>query len=420
MGRGEEGAEADAVVGLFFGLDVADGVEAGDEVVAVVGDEKIVGVEGVGDEFEAVVHEGFEAFAGVGADEAGVGIEEAGAEELVFGGGVDFIEDGDDAFGVGVEFFEDGEGGGVVGGDVGGGDVEDVDEEVGDDGFFEGGFKGFDEAVGEAADEADGVGDEEFLSATEDELTGGGVEGGEEFVFGEDVGAGEGVEEGGFAGVGVADDGGGGDGDALAFVALDAALFADVAEFAFEAGDAVVDEAAVLFELGLAFAAHAALAALAGEVGPGAGEAGEGILHAGEGDLEDGFAGLGAVGEDIEDDLFAVDDGDFGEFFPVALLGGGEGVVEDDEVGFEFFGAGDDGVGFAGAEEGGGGGLAEGDEFAAYDADAEVGDEFVEFFEEVGAFAGGHLGGLDADEEGAFAAVGVGGSIVEEVGHREG
>jgi hypothetical protein len=43
---------------------------------------------------------------------------------------------------------------------MGGGGVDDVDEEVGEDGFFEGGAEGLDEIVGQIADEADGVGEQ--------------------------------------------------------------------------------------------------------------------------------------------------------------------------------------------------------------------------------------------------------------------
>jgi hypothetical protein len=43
---------------------------------------------------------------------------------------------------------------------VGVADVEDVEEQVGVDGFFERGLEGGDEVVGQVADEADGVGEE--------------------------------------------------------------------------------------------------------------------------------------------------------------------------------------------------------------------------------------------------------------------
>ena len=122
----------------------------------------------------------------------------------------------------------------------------------------------------------------------------------------------------------------------LALLALGLALLADVFEFALAAVDADVGEAAVDFDLFLAHAAGraaalaAAGAALAVEVAPHPREAGQGVLHAGEFDLEAGFLGLGALGEDIENHLLAVDHAEVGEFFPLALLGWGEAVVDDD------------------------------------------------------------------------------------------
>ena len=420
MGRGEAAVDADAFVFLLFALDVAERVELGDDVVARVWDEEFGGAELVGDLFDAAVLEAVEVFAGEGADEEGVGHELAGALAEGVGRGVVFVEDGDDRLVGGAEFAEHAEGGGVVFFEVGVGDVDHVYQEIGYDDFLERGLERIDETVREAADETDGVGDEEFLISAQEELARGGVERGEEFVFGEDVGAGEFVEQRGFASVGVADDGGSWDRDALAFVALDAALFLDGYELVFELCDAVADETAILFELGFAFAAHAAAAAaLTGQVRPGAGEPRKRILHAGESDLENGFAGAGAVGEDIEDDFFAVDDGDAGEFFPVALLSGREGFVDDDEISAELFGLGDHLLGLAAAEKGGGRGDAEVDEFAADDADVKIFDELVKFFEELGGLTGLHVVGLDAEEEGAFAAFGVvgGRSRIEEVGH---
>ena len=408
--------DEDAFVAAFFELHVAGGVEFRNHVVAGVGHEEFHGVEGIGDLLEAGGDELVEIFSAASGEEDRVGDKEVGAVEGGFIGGVHFIEDGEDGFIDGAEFLEDGEGGLVVLDDVGVGDVEDVDQEIGEDDFFERGLEGFDETVGQAADETDGVGDEELLVAAELKLAGGGVEGREEFIFGENGGAGEGVEEGRFAGVGVADDGGGGDGDALAFLALGGALFADVDELALEGDDAVVDEAAVLLELGFALAAHAAGTALAGEMAPSAGEAREGILHAGEGDLEDGLAGLGTVGEDLEDDFLAVDDGEFGEFFPIALLSGREGLVENDDVAALGFGEFDEFLGLAAAEEGGGGRDAELNELGADDGELEVFDELGEFGEELGAFAGGHRFGLYADKEGAFDFFWA--FVFEEIGHQ--
>jgi hypothetical protein len=83
-------------------------------------------------------------------------------------------------------------------------------------------------------------------------------------------------------------------------------------ELVLQVGDAVAHDAAVLLELGLALAAEGAPAALAGKVGPGAGQAGQRILHAGQRHLQHGLAGVRPVGENLEDHLLAVDDGEAG------------------------------------------------------------------------------------------------------------
>jgi len=63
-----------------------------------------------------------------------------------------------------------------------------------------------------------------------------------------------------------------------------------------------------------------------------------------------GLLGLGAAGEDVQDDFLAVDDGQFGEFFPVALLAGAEIDVENDDIGLDTEGHGLDLLGLARAE----------------------------------------------------------------------
>ena len=135
---------------------------------------------------------------------------------------------------------------------------------------------------------------------------------------------------------------------------------------------------------------------------PRAGEAGQRILHAGEGNLEDGLAGLRAVGEDLENDLLAIDDGEFGEFFPVALLGGGQGLVEHDHVAALGLGEVDQFFGLAAAEEGGGGGDAELNQFGADDREFEIFDQLGELGQELGPFTLRHRFGLHAHEKGAF------------------
>ena len=113
--------------------------------------------------------------------------------------------------------------------------------------------------------------------------------------------------------------------------------------------------------------------------------------------MEDGFARLGAVGEDLEDHFLAVDDGQFGEFLPVALLGGREGFVEDNDVAAFGFCEFDQLFCFAAAKERGGGSGTELDELGSDDRELQIFDQFGEFIEELSAFAGGHVFGLNAD-----------------------
>ena len=60
---------------------------------------------------------------------------------------------------------------------------------------------------------------------------------------------------------------------------------------------------------------------------------GQRVFQLGQLDLQLGFDGAGAGGEDVEDQLAAVEHLELGRFFQVADLGGGQVVVEDDDVG---------------------------------------------------------------------------------------
>jgi hypothetical protein len=188
----------------------------------------------------------------------------------------------------------------------------------------------------------------------EAESAGGGIEGGEEFIFGDHFSAGEGIEEGGFAGVGVTDDGSERPEMAAAAGALGGSLAADQVEVLDDSGDSVLDTAAVGFELGFAVAAHADAAFLSGEMGPEAGEAREEMLELGQFDLEFAFAGAGALGEDVEDEGSAVEHFAFEEAFEVSALGRRQFIVEDDGIDFVTSAEIGELAGFTGADEGGG------------------------------------------------------------------
>jgi hypothetical protein len=83
-----------------------------------------------------------------------------------------------------------------------------------------------------------------------------------------------------------------------------------------------------------------------------------------------------AIGEDLEDHLLAVDDGESREFLPVALLGGCQRLVEDDDL--RAFGTGHFGKlrRLAAADQEFWSGRAQVDQGAARDGDPEVLDQF--------------------------------------------
>ena len=69
------------------------------------------------------------------------------------------------------------------------------------------------------------------------------------------------------------------------------------------------------------------------QVSPHAPEAREEVLELCEFDLVAGLGGARAAGEDVQDQLGAVNDLAVGDFFEVANLGGAEVHVEDDHIG---------------------------------------------------------------------------------------
>ena len=238
----------------------------------------------------------------------------------------------------GIDLGEDAEDFGDLSGGLVGRDIDDMEDEVGVGDLFEGGAEGLDEGSGEVADEADSIGKENSAAGGEGERADGGIEGGEHAGVGENSGGGDAIEESGFAGVGVTGQRNSGDGDSDAALAMQEAAGADIFEVSFEFLDTDGNAAAVGFELGFTGTAGADAAALAGEGDALTGEAGEDVFELGEFDLQATFGGAGATGEDIEDELGAVNDANADGPFEIALLGGGEIVINDDDVGLGGFG----------------------------------------------------------------------------------
>ena len=150
------------------------------------------------------------------------------------------------------------------------GDVDDVQQQVGACGFFEGGGEGGDEFVRQVADEADGVSHEDGLRSGVVEFAPGRVEGGEELVLRIDIRFGQRVEQRRFAGVGVTGERDGRDAAPQPRLAVFFALFLHARKAALQLFDARGEQAAVGFELRFAGAAQADAAFLPLQVRPAA------------------------------------------------------------------------------------------------------------------------------------------------------
>ena len=209
--------------------------------------------------------------------------------------------------------------------------VHDVQQQPGLPGLFQRRLERGDQMVRQVADEADRVAEQDAAPLLDVPLAGARVERREELVLDVDAGPGQGVHERALAGVGVADQRDGMFLAAAGHLALLARLH--LVQAVLEVADAQLDEPAVLFELRFAGAARADAGGGAAQVGPHLAQARQGVLELGQFHLEAGLGGAGAGGEDVEDQLAAVEDLDLGRFFQVADLRRRQVVVEEDDVG---------------------------------------------------------------------------------------
>jgi hypothetical protein len=161
----------------------------------------------------------------------------------------------------------------------------------------------------------------------------GGVERREQLIRGERAGAGEAIEQRRLARVRVADERNGSHCGSPPRAALGGALADDLSQAFVQHLDACSQQAAVGLELLFARAAQTDAAFLALEVGPASDEAGELMLDLGELDLQFAFCALRAQREDVEDERRPVDDAAVECALEIALLGAGQRMIEDDQIG---------------------------------------------------------------------------------------
>ena len=187
--------------------------------------------------------------------------------------------------------------------------VDDLDQDVGAVDLLEGRPEGVHELVRQLVDEPDGVGDDRGLAVAELDLAAGRVERREQLVLGQgDLGADQRVEQGGLAGVRVADDADGRPQPSVASARRGLALLADLLDALLHLGDPGPDDPPVRLELALARTARADAALRPRQVGPQLGQPRQLVFELGELDLEAALVGLGVQREDVEDQPAAVDD----------------------------------------------------------------------------------------------------------------
>ena len=102
--------------------------------------------------------------------------------------------------------------------------------------------------------------------------------------------------------------------------------------FVFDLLDPAGDAPPVRFQLGLARTSRADSAAQPRHLHAVAGQPRQQVVQLGEFHLQAAFPGVGARGEDIENQLGSIDDFRVERLFQVALLGGSQVVVEDHDI----------------------------------------------------------------------------------------
>ena len=196
-----------------------------------------------------------------------------------------------------------------------------MDDDVGCAHLLERGAKGGDERCRQIGDEADRVGQDRRAAMGQFDKAHGRIERGEQHVGRHHLGAGQPIEQGRFPGVGVADQRDNGIGDGVAARALQGAPALDGLQILLDTDDALADQAAIGFDLGLAGAAEKAKsAALPLKMGPRSNQARALIFQVGELHLQRALGCAGPLAENLEDQPGAVDDLAAEGLFKIALL----------------------------------------------------------------------------------------------------
>lgn len=218
---------------------------------------------------------------------------------------------------------------------LGVGGVDDVQKQVGVREFFKGCAKRIDERFRQSADEPDRVGQDDLPLARKAQTAARWVEGREELVFNEHVALRERVQKRALACVRVPDDGDDGQFVARAPAAAQLAVVPKLLDALFEVGDAIAYPPPVDLQLRFPRAPAADAACESAESLRAARQPGQSVLQLRELDLELAVGALGALRENVEDELRAVDDLQARAVGEVPGLRRRQVVVEDEKVDHE-------------------------------------------------------------------------------------
>ena len=199
--------------------------------------------------------------------------------------------------------------------------VDEVHEQIRARDLFERRLERLDELVRQAAHEADRVGEQHDLAAGEPQAARARVQRREQPVLDEHLGPGQPVEQGGLAGVRVADERDVRERPAPPRLALGLARAAELHEVPLQLGDPPLDAPAIHLELGLTGTAGADAAPLLGQLDAPAAQARQPVAQLRELDLHHSFLAPRVLGEDVEDQRDAIDDVPLEQLLQVALLG---------------------------------------------------------------------------------------------------
>ncbi len=230
--------------------------------------------------------------------------------------------------------------------------IHDMQQQVGLHDLLEGGLERFDKVMRQLTDETDCIRHERGLVVGQLDLPGRGIQRGEKLVVHLHLRASEGVQQGGLARIRISHQR-----DQCPSVAptpapLFGSMLDDVFQRLADAMHPVLDAAAVQFQLLLARTAQADTALLSLKVRPHSAQPRQQVMKLGKFDLEATFLRARMLGEDVENELCAINDLRAEHRAQITALRGRQLIVKDHRADIIFFHAASQFFRFAFADEG--------------------------------------------------------------------